>query len=265
MGTLRDIFEKLTGRKRERRRDRKRRERQAKYPLFCPVCGRGSKSFAVYGQRRRPNARCPRCGAMERHRFARLLLERREELWGQSTKRMVHFAPEPGLSEWFRKRLGKGYMTANLDGSGVDMSLDLTALGLTDGCLDALYCSHILEHITEDRQAMRELRCVLRPGGWALISVPIMAETTLEDPSVTDPAERLRLYKQEDHVRIYGRDFPDRLVEAGFSVQVFWPKDVATEDEREKMALTRACGEIFIARNPLPGTAAGIETITSNI
>src|SRR5262249_12426105 len=77
---------------------------------------------------------------------------------------------------------------------------------------------HVLEHVPDDRRAMREFYRVLKPGGWAILLVPITVERTFEDPAVVDPAERLRLFGQEDHVRRYGPDYGDRLSEAGFAV-----------------------------------------------
>jgi len=81
-------------------------------------------------------------------------------------------------------------------------------------------CNHVLEHVPDDRKAMRELRRVLRPNGWAILLVPdVHAEATVEDPTITDPAERLRLFGQADHVRRYGRDYLQRLADAGFAPQ----------------------------------------------
>jgi SAM-dependent methyltransferase len=94
-------------------------------------------------------------------------------------------------------------------------------LPFRDGAFDALLCHHVLEHVPDDRAAMRELRRVLRPGGWAILQSPIRSrlEATLEDPAVTDPRERERLFGQRDHLRQYGRDYADRLRAAGFEVR----------------------------------------------
>ena len=100
-------------------------------------------------------------------------------------------------------------------------------------------CSNVLEHVSDDRMAMRELHRVLAPGGTAFVQVPIRGETTFEDPSVTDPVERTRLFGQEDHVRFYGRDIIQRLEQAGFQVEEFYMLDVlqVTPDEIKRMNL----------------------------
>jgi ubiquinone/menaquinone biosynthesis C-methylase UbiE len=98
--------------------------------------------------------------------------------------------------------------------------MDLTSIPLPAEQFDIIYCSHVFEHIPDDRQAMRELYRVLRKGGWAILQVPVLRDTTFEDPSVTSPAERLRLFGQEDHVRVYGKDYRDRLAAVGFHVTV---------------------------------------------
>jgi SAM-dependent methyltransferase len=99
---------------------------------------------------------------------------------------------------------------------------DLTDVPHPDDSFDAILCSHVLEHVPDDRRAMRELRRILRPGGWAIVQVPIdyTRAGTHEDPAIESPEDREREYWQSDHLRLYGNDFPDRLREAGFDVTV---------------------------------------------
>ena len=99
--------------------------------------------------------------------------------------------------------------------------LDITALPFADGSLDAVVCNHVLEHVPDDRAAMREFRRVLSPRGWAILQSPLdpRRAVTFEDFSVQDPGERERVFGQFDHVRIYGRDYIDRLTTAGFRVE----------------------------------------------
>jgi SAM-dependent methyltransferase len=89
--------------------------------------------------------------------------------------------------------------------------MDITDIQYPKDTFDVIYCSHVLEHVVDDRKAMREFHRVLRPDGWALLLVPITVEKTFEDPSVTDPEERLSVFGQEDHVRCYGPDYVERL------------------------------------------------------
>lgn len=212
---------------------------------WCPVCEVSSHRFEEFGIVPRKDAHCIQCGALERHRLAWLYLQRRTDLFDGRPKKMLHVAPEHALERRLRKALRDGYLTADLTKGRAMAVMDIENIRMPDGSFDVILCSHVLEHVHDDRRAMREFHRVLKPGGWALLLVPITAERTTEDPSVTDPAERLRLFGQDDHVRRYGPDYVDRLREAGFTVTTTRPADLATAQEVERMGLTPAAGEIY--------------------
>jgi SAM-dependent methyltransferase len=211
---------------------------------WCPVCAKPSRRFAPFGIERRDGAMCIYCAALERHRLLWLFFERRTDLFDGRAKRMLHIAPERSFAPRLRARLGAGYLTADRDDPGADVRMDITGIEYPDATFDVIYCSHVLEHVPDDRQALREFYRVLKPRGWAVILVPITVDKTIEDPSITDPKERLRLFGQDDHVRRYGRDFVGRLQEAGFDVQVFGASDIADRTEAGVMGL-RHDDEIF--------------------
>ena len=211
----------------------------------CPVCGEESSRFGTFGRPARPDARCMRCGSLERHRLARLYFERRTDLFTEVPARMLHVAPEPIFEKLLKKRVGAGYLSADLDGSQAMVKMDITAIDYPDQLFDVIYCSHVLEHVSDDRKTMRELYRVMRPDGWAVLMVPVTAEQTVEDPSITDPAERERLFGQADHFRRYGPDFADRLKECGFAVTRTSPSDFLTPDEISRMGITAAAGDIY--------------------
>ena len=119
------------------------------------------------------------------------------------------------------------------------VQMDITRIQFPDDTFDVIYCSHVLEHVPEDRQAMREFHRVLKPGGWTVLQVPVTVDVTFEDPTVTDPAERKRLFGQNDHVRRYGPDYRDRLVGAGFTVQAIPCTSQFSEREIRKYGLDR--------------------------
>src|SRR5690606_8666735 len=124
--------------------------------------------------------------------------------------------PEACFEARLRQRLGEEYLTADLLNPHVMVQMDITDIQYPAGSFDVIYCSHVLEHVPDDQQAIRELCRVRRPGGWAVLMVPITVERTYEDPSITDPAGRLAAFGQENHVRRYGLDFAERLCAAGF-------------------------------------------------
>jgi SAM-dependent methyltransferase len=151
----------------------------------------------------------------------------------------LHFAPERCLYDRFRRAPLIDYVTADVDDLPlVDLRLDITRIACRDASFDAVICSHVLEHVTDDRRALRELKRILRPGGMLLLQHPIDPdrELTLEAPAVTRPQDRARIFGQEDHVRRYGMDFADRVRRAGLSVQ-----RVPLVDELPD-AIVRRCG-----------------------
>lgn len=191
---------------------------------YCPCCGSHVRRFGPYGERPRPNARCPVCGALERHRLATLFLDRRRDLLAEGVERVLHVAPEPPVARVLRDWAAVSYVSLDLYDESVAVRADLTRMPFRSRAFDAIYCSHVLEHVPEDRRALAEMYRVLRPGGWALIQVPIRGDVTFEDPAVTDPERRRALFGQPDHVRVYGRDFTGRLAGACFDVSVEHPQ-----------------------------------------
>ena len=164
---------------------------------------------------------------------------------------MLHFAPEPALLKPMERIPGLDYLTADLDPSRAMVRVDITDIQFEGNRFDALYCSHVLEHVPDDRRAIRELLRVLKPGGWALFMVPIKRDRTYEDPGITDPAERERIFGQHDHVRAYGPDFLDRLTEAGFHARAMRLQDVLGTEEAEMFGVQNSPSMvIFFATKP---------------
>jgi SAM-dependent methyltransferase len=178
-----------------------------------------------------------------------LFFERRTDCFsGDQDRKTLHIAPEPCFEPRLRKVLGAGYLTADVLADRVDVRMDIANIQFPDGTFDIVYCSHVLEHVPDDKMAMRELQRVLKEGGWAVILVPITTQRTIEDPSITDPKERLRLFGQADHVRRYGPDYAGRLQAAGFTVSRVSPSDFLSPKEIEHMGITGAAGDIYFCQ-----------------
>lgn len=222
---------------------------------LCPICGCWSPRFRPFGHTPREDAQCVHCGSLERDRLAWLFLRARTNLFDSASRAMLHVAPESCLAERFRAHLGDGYLSADLQDDRVMARMDITDIACPDGSFDIVYCSHVLEHVDDDRRAMRELHRVLRPGGWAILLVPVTGEQTFEDPQIADPQDRLAAFGQEDHVRRYGPDVVDRFREAGFSVQVTGPADLVTAEMAVTLGLTAASGEVFCCTKSRPDQA----------
>ncbi len=144
---------------------------------------------------------------------------------------MLHVAPEPFFAQRFDAVPNLDYLSADLLRPNAMVKMDITDIQYPDASFSVIYCSHVLEHVPDDRKAIGEFFRVLRPGGWALLNVPISGETTYEDPSITDPAEREKHFGQWNHVRVCGRDYIERMRNAGFDAETLRGRDLATESE----------------------------------
>ena len=185
---------------------------------YCSCCQRDATTFLPFGVRPRARAKCPHCGSLERHRLLWMFLASRPALLSDRP-RLLHIAPEPIMERLF-KASGVHYISADLS-ARTDVRLDVTALPFADGSLDAVVCNHVLEHVPDDRAAMREFCRVLSSRGWAILQSPLdpSRAATYEDFAIQDPADRERAFGQFDHVRIYGRDYGERLSGSGFDVE----------------------------------------------
>lgn len=185
----------------------------------CPCCETPIRRFLSGGVMVRPNAQCPRCGSLERHRLLWLYLKQRTDFFNRNV-RVLDIAPSYFMQKKLRRYAHLDYLSVGMDDSWVMTYMDIMAIPLPDNHFDCILCYHVMEHIADDRQAMKELFRVLKPDGWAILQSPIdmTRETTFEDPRGTTPEDRRRLFGQDDHVRVYGRDYIERLKEAGFFV-----------------------------------------------
>lgn len=215
---------------------------------YCPVCKTSIRQFQPTGKvnsNLRPNAKCPICHSLERHRMIWLYLEQETNLLVNNAKKMLHVAPEKCLEIKFSQLSHLDYLTADLINPAM-VQMDLTNIQYPDNSFDIIYCSHVLEHIPDDRKAMKELARVLSPDGWAILQVPIDRDTTFEDPSITDPFERERLFGQKDHVRAYGRDYQMRLEQSGFRVKVIPFLDKFDYLDKQRLGLNIVRDDIFL-------------------
>ncbi len=186
----------------------------------CPVCGGHFRKFMPYGYNNpRENALCPKCLSLERHRLMWLYLKNRTNFFSGDLK-ILHVAPEQCFYKIFRKMKNLKYITADLESPLADIKLDVQKMPFAANEFDMVICNHVLEHVPDDLKAMREILRILKPGGFAIMQVPTAyaMEVTYEDASITDPKERQEKFRQKDHYRLYGRDYLNRIREAGFVI-----------------------------------------------
>ncbi len=206
----------------------------------CNVCGyRGAFRTVRPESGTRKHAVCPGCGSAERHRLQWFVVE--PLLAG--TPRMLHFAPEPAMAPLFRARTR--YLSADLSGAGVDRRIDITSISFPAGSFDLVYASHVLEHVKDDAAALREIRRVLAPGGFAVLPVPVIGERTVEYDQ-PNPHE-------SGHVRCPGLDYFDRYRAVFDRVEVVTSDD-APADIQPYVYERRTSWPVTMSRRPrVPG------------
>lgn len=186
--------------------------------VTCPVCTKSWKKFLPYGRiRPRENALCPNCLSLERHRLIWLYLEQRTDFFSAPAD-VLHIAPEPCFIPRFEQLHQARYITADIESPLARVKMDIHAIPFPDESFDVVLCNHVLEHVTDDLQALREIRRVLKPGGYAILQVPFfhpIPDKTFADPAITSATEREKIFGQNDHVRRYGKDYNERIEQAG--------------------------------------------------
>lgn len=203
---------------------------------YCPVCESPLRGYEPFGHM--DNEWCPVCSAVSRHRLAWLFLQRQTNLFDETSKKMLHIAPEAAFEPKLKKITNLDYVTGDLLNPNVMVEMDITKIPFPDSSFDVVFCSHVLEHVPNDKKALNEFFRVLTHGGWAIFMVPIrMNKLTDEDLTVINPKEREKRFGQKDHVRYYGRDFEDRLQKAGFQVTVVSAKDLVEENQFKYMGV----------------------------
>ena len=206
-----------------------------------PIDGSTYRTFLPYGyDKLRPNALCPGTLSLERHRYLWLYLQRKT-IFLEDKLNVLHIAPEQVFYTKFKQFDHWNYTTTDLYSPLADVKADICALPFEDNSYDLILCNHVLEHIPDDLKAMEELYRILKKGGTLIAQVPLNenAETTFEDDSITDPAERTRIFGQYDHVRVYGKDYYTRLAQVGFNVEgVNFLQELSAE-EQDQYALPK--------------------------
>lgn len=191
----------------------------------CPVCERSFSKFLSYGSdvAHREGVLCPYDLTLERHRLMWLYLKDHSNFFTAKNLKVLHIAPEQCFHKRFKEQSNLEYLTGDLVSPIADMHFDLHEIPLEDNRFDVVFCNHVMEHVDDALQCMKELYRVMKPGAWAIMQVPqdLSREITFEDKSITSPEEREKHYWQKDHVRLFGLDYPNWLERAGFETEVF--------------------------------------------
>jgi len=208
-----------------------------------PIDGKSFRMFLPYGYgNQRNNVLSPSTLSLERHRLLWLYLQNETDFFQSeldedspisktkrfklrdtetsSTLKVLHFAPEQEFYKRFKKQTNIDYTTTDLLSPLADVKADICNLPFEDNTYDIIFCNHVLEHIPDDTKAMQELYRVLKPGGMGIFQIPqdLNRATTFSDDTIVDQKERAKIFGQYDHVRVYGKDYFDKLRNIGFKV-----------------------------------------------
>lgn len=218
----------------------------------CTVCESRFRKFLPYGRLKasRDQALCPNCLALERHRLIWFYLKNDSNFFTAPIK-MLHVAPEYCFIKRFEAQSNIDYITGDLESPLAKVKMDVHDIPFDDQTFDVVFCNHVLEHVESDIKVMQEIRRVMKPGGWAILQSPMdfNLETTDEDLTITDPKEREKRFGQDDHVRMYGRDYDKRLEMGGFEVELYDVTEKYPAGEIERYKFMK--GEmLYVAKNP---------------
>lgn len=204
-----------------------------------PIDGKSFRKLLPYGyEKQRDNVLSPSTLSLERHRLLWLFLKNETDFFTQPAE-VLHFAPEQAFYHRFKKQKNLSYTTTDLESPLADVKADICQLPFADASFDWILCNHVLEHIPDDRQAMKELYRVLKKGGRLICQIPLDfgRTVTFEDDSITDKRERAKIFGQYDHLRVYGMDFFDKLQSVGFEVQAIPYAQQFSEEDQKRYAL----------------------------
>jgi len=220
--------------------------------VTCPIINRSYRKFLPYGRLNpRENALCPDSLSLERHRLLWLFLHERTDFF-ERQMHFLHVAPEQCFMNPFQQMHGEGYITADLESPLAKVKMDIHQIPFEENTFDVVMSNHVMEHVENDITAMKEVLRVLKPGGWAIMQVPFFSpipDKTWEDPLITEPREREKAYGQDDHVRLYGKDYGKRLQSAGFDVDEVHYAEELGEEKVKKYALPPK-EIIYLAKKP---------------
>lgn len=210
-----------------------------------PIDGKQFRKFLPYGyENQRQNVLSPSTLSLERHRLLWLYLKNKTDFF-TTPKNVLHFAPEQAFYKRFRNIKHFDYVTTDLNSPIATVKADICKLPFESNSFDVILCNHVLEHILDDTKAMQELFRVMRPGGMGVFQIPqdLNRDSTFEDHSITNKKERAKIFGQYDHVRIYGRDYFDKLRTIGFEVNEVDYTATLTDKEIDRYRLAK--GEII--------------------
>ena len=220
---------------------------------YCPICNRSFRKFRKAGRapNKRPNAVCPACSSRERDRLVFLFLQSLQDGGFDLHTRLLHVAPEPCLRTRFTELAKGGYLSADIYRKDVDEQFDVMSIPYPDRSFSAVFCSHVLQDVTDDEKAIAEFFRILKPGGWAILNVPLSTDITIDHKKKWNGTRSKYNKRPDEYLRSYGPDFAVRFARAGFDVRVIHREEVASSKDFSSLGIEGpGAGEIYYGIKP---------------
>ncbi len=207
--------------------------------VYCPICKQKFINFLPYGRKIRQNALCPNCLSLERHRLLYLFLERKTNIFKKNIK-LLHIAPEQCFIKIFSNSKKIDYISGDLFSPLAKIKMDIHNMPFKNNSFDVILCNHVLEHVQDDKKAIKEINRVMKKDGFSILQVPFyypIPEKTIEDKSIISKKEREEIYGQSDHLRKYGKDYDKRILSEGLKVKKSNFIDSFSKEEKKYFGL----------------------------
>jgi len=213
----------------------------------CPICKTNLKKWIPINDA--ADNLCPACGSIARTRLMTELLFDEPLILAKRNWSVLHFSPSRALKRLLRNYSDLDYVTTDYESQYEDRNYDITVIPEPDNRFDLIICFHVLEHIPDDRKAMKELYRIVKPGGTILLQTPFQVGATYEDPSITSEVDREKHFGQKDHVRIYGfDDFLVRLESVGFKVNRKKASQLLSDETIRRLAIEGESVVVFASK-----------------
>lgn len=232
----------------------------------CYICGEQFESFSRYRINKdndslaryfqsigsdTENFGCYYCNSNDRERHLFMFFDKLS-FWDKfKNARILHFAPEPPLSEKIKQLLPSEYIKCDLFPKEDWKKIDITKTGFDDNYFDILICNHVIEHVPDHLKALNEISRVLKKDGVAILQTPYseLLYNHFEDPNINTDELRLLFYGQEDHVRLISkRQFFDELAQC-FTVNIIRNQSFFSDEDCTKYGVNSREDLIMVLNN----------------
>jgi SAM-dependent methyltransferase len=232
----------------------------------CYICGEQFEKFSRYRINKdndhlagyfqsvgsdTENFGCYYCNCNDRERHLFMFFDKISFWDNFINTRILHFAPEPPLSQRIEQLSPVEYIKCDLFPKNDWRKIDVTKIDFEDNYFDILICNHVIEHIPNYLLALQEISRVLKVNSIAILQTPYseLLHNHFEDPGINTNELRLLFYGQEDHVRIMSKkQFFDELAQY-FTVNIIKNQSFFSDEDCTKYGVNSREDLIMVFNN----------------